>query len=456
MFGTASASLLPRIDAEVQKEIDALREASERASNPQSIQRAAVAECWVDDVVAKLDGVHAAIGASAFQNSWPRKAPSRTGLPSLAVDGGAHQLIELLQNLKQPRIQDNPSSLQDPILTVTDPDTGSHLDVPEFEFISDEDFEAEATEYKRQLDALSDADVKPPPPLNPEQRAFARADLEAQQIIARGRAANEPADVTLARLEDAGLKQLALLQGAGGCGKSVLLAAQRRVIARQNLGTMAISAWTGVAAAPFTTPTLCSLLGIDFTRLNGNMDFSEKRLAALRAEFALLFGDPQHLIEFVVDEVSFLDPAVLHWIDIMLQRLTDRPGLPFGGVLVRLFGDFWQKPPPGGVSMAEELVRLDSPVNGKAVVLDPTCNRAKGLAHFRTARRTTLNRQMRAAEDLAFQDTLQARNKFLGHTFFCLPPAWLCGPQHPNKCQTIVNETIVNKMSSGILLLLLL
>ena len=307
----------------------------------------------MDDAVECLTGVHASLGQSVPEPAWPGKAPSRTGLPTLTLTGGTQQIDELLNALKQPRIQScalAPQERQDVGFQDPGSDAGAEpcADVPEFEDITTEQFEAEAAEYKRILSTLPEDAVKPHPPLNPEQRSFARADLKAQQIIARGRSTNEEADITLARLAEAGLKQIALLQGAGGRGKSVLLLAQRRVLARQILGTIAITAWTGVAAAPFITPTHCSLLAIDFTKLNVNVDFPEKKLLALRADFALFFGDPQHLLEFVVGEVSFLDPAALHHIDIQLQRLLNRPGVPFGGVLLRLYGDFWQKAPPWG------------------------------------------------------------------------------------------------------------
>ena len=59
-----------------------------------------------------------------------------------------------------------------------------------------------------------------------------------------------------------------LLQGAGGVGKSVLLTALQTCVQREHLGQMVITAWTGVAAAPFATKTVCSLLKLDFTTLD--------------------------------------------------------------------------------------------------------------------------------------------------------------------------------------------
>ena len=44
----------------------------------------------------------------------------------------------------------------------------------------------------------------------------------------------------------------------------MLLHAMKRNLTRNKWGHMALTAWTGVASAPFRSPTRCSLLGIDF------------------------------------------------------------------------------------------------------------------------------------------------------------------------------------------------
>ncbi len=126
----------------------------------------------------------------------------------------------------------------------------------------------------------------------------------------------------------------------------------------------------------------------------------------IRAGFALYFGEPTDLLEFVIDEVSFIDSAALHWVDKLLRLLVNQPSVPFGGILLTLAGDFWQKPPPAGTSLAETLVSADAPVR-KAKTFPPTSSQAKGLDIFRHARRTVLLRQMRAAEDPPFQEVLK-------------------------------------------------
>ena len=172
-------------------------------------------------------------------------------------------------------------------------------------------------------------------------------------------------------------------------------------------GHLAITAWTGVASAPFRAPTLCSLLGIDFARLHQEPHKTEQQMGAVRTEYARYYGEPADLLDlFVIDEASFLEPAALHWLDILLRLLVGEPDVPCGGVLVILAGDFHQKPPPAGTSLAETLVAVDAPVRKSKTFL-PTSPQAKGLEIFRQARRTVLSRQMRAAGDPQFQEVLK-------------------------------------------------
>ncbi|CAK0798449.1 unnamed protein product [Prorocentrum cordatum] len=228
------------------------------------------------------------------------------------------------------------------------------------------------------------------------ERQFARDHLAVQQCLARARAVEMS--------EAAGLSQMHLLQGAGGVGKSVLLGAMKTVIAEQQLGAMAIAAWTGVASAPFGSPTLRSLLKIDFARLSNAASMTDDAIQALRADFTQAACRPEDLLAFLVAE------ALSH-VDVQLRRLVNEPDAPFGGIAVILVGDFWQKPPPGGISMAEQLAASEVPelMRGPAP-LDPTSSKAKGLALFRQARRTVLSQQMRVADDPTCQrELLQLR-----------------------------------------------
>ena len=280
-----------------------------------------------------------------------------------------------------------------------------HVEPSEFVEVSDVDFARSQIEYVKLRKETLEHQLLVPPPLNPEQRKFGREHFKAQRILAAGRAAGEERGETLQKLTRDGLRQVFLLHGPGGTGKTVLLQALECALKRCALGKMVTTAWTGVAAAPFRAPTLCSLLGIEFTKLHQEPQKTEKQMGAIRTDYATYYGEPTELLVFVVDEVSFLDPAALHWVDMLLRWLVNQPTVPFGGVLVILAGDFWQKPPPAGTSCAELLVAADAPIRN-AKVFPPTSPRAKGLDIFRHARRTLLTRQMRAAGDPEFQEVL--------------------------------------------------
>ena len=66
--------------------------------------------------------------------------------------------------------------------------------------------------------------------------------MAVQRFLASGRRRGEDPNPTLEDLRRQGLRQVHLLQGAGGVGKSVLLAAMDRVLTRLGLGAMAITA----------------------------------------------------------------------------------------------------------------------------------------------------------------------------------------------------------------------
>jgi len=267
-------------------------------------------------------------------------------------------------------------------------------------------FRDEVVAWKRLKDATPPGSAPPLPPLNPSQRAFAREHLAVQRLLASGRRRGEDPSITLQAMRQQGLRQVHLLQGAGGVGKSVLLAAMDRVLTRLGLGAMAVTAWTGVASAPFGSPTLCSLLRINPTKMDKDQGITDEQLEIWRAAFTYAACDPAVLLVLTIDEISFLVPEGLHHVDVQLRRLRGLPDVPFGGVALILAGDFWQKPPPQCTSLAELLAASDIPglVLKKPVDLEST--RAKGLAIFRQARRTVLTQQMRAAEDPAFQEEL--------------------------------------------------
>jgi hypothetical protein len=102
------------------------------------------------------------------------------------------------------------------------------------------------------------------PPLNPEQRKFARELLGCVQLRAAflARGAGSVVDDLKRAYQKHGLSSVILLHGAGGAGKSAVLHAVRNEMRKRELGELLITAYTGVAAAPFGSTTMCRMANL--------------------------------------------------------------------------------------------------------------------------------------------------------------------------------------------------
>ena len=126
------------------------------------------------------------------------------------------------------------------------------------------------------------------------------------------RADGEDPVVTYRALSYRGFSYIHLLEGAGGVGKSVLLKAMQHQAVVLHLGAMILTAWTGVASAPFGMKTLCSLLGLDFTTLSTPKHMTSDQISLMRANFNETICDPKDLLVLVIDEISFVVQEVIH------------------------------------------------------------------------------------------------------------------------------------------------
>ena len=134
----------------------------------------------------------------------------------------------------------------------------------------------------------------------------------------------------------------AFVSGPGGTGKSLLI---RLISADLRLRRVpfAVTATTGAAAVQLQcgAQTVHSFLQCGLA--NGPMGpivasiHKRKRLKAKMKSLRVL----------IVDEVSMLDPEFLDRVDLILREYRDQKGLPFGGLQVVFFGDFFQLPPVG-------------------------------------------------------------------------------------------------------------
>ena len=128
-----------------------------------------------------------------------------------------------------------------------------------------------------------------------------------------------------------------LILGSAGTGKSVLL---KRLVekAKKNVQVLA---FTGLAALQVGGQTIHRFFGFDrglqkrtHLRFKDATGPEENRRRAFRSLEAIL-----------IDEVSMLRADLLDAVDAVLREHGPRPGEPFGGVQVGLFGDVLQLPP---------------------------------------------------------------------------------------------------------------
>lgn len=128
-----------------------------------------------------------------------------------------------------------------------------------------------------------------------------------------------------------------LVLGSAGTGKSVLL---KRLV-ENSAKNVQVLAYTGLAALQAGGMTVHRFFGFELglqkrshLLLRGTDDQNETRRRAFRSLEAIL-----------IDEVSMLRADLLDAIDAVLREHGPRPGEPFGGVQIGLFGDVLQLPP---------------------------------------------------------------------------------------------------------------
>ena len=220
----------------------------------------------------------------------------------------------------------------------------------EFCSISDLKLEAMVDEWKAEVAQWellygkgcigAEAPEKPPPPMNHEQRTFCQKMVRILQALSARRrqctAKTRPRDEYMTNFN---LQMQHLLIGQAGAGKSEMLKCLRRVMAREDLGGMASSAFTGVAVTQLIDAyTLCKLSGLPGTAQSRQQQYhvpSEEQMSA----FDRMVHGKDNLSILVIDEMSFIGCTFLHHLDIRLQALLEC-NQPFGGLLVILTGDF--------------------------------------------------------------------------------------------------------------------
>ena len=279
--------------------------------------------------------------------------------------------------------------------------------------ITDAEYEVAAARYQSAKEAGHPVGE---PPLNVEQRAGARPFLEAAVIRAKGIRRGDSAQQIAQAIEASKTASTVMLVvGAGGTGKSAMVHALKRRMAEMGVGHLLVTAYTGVASAPFGGPTLLALMSLGIT-CKGARDvkqFKPMDVEAARTKFLNECGvNVEDIGGIVIDEISFIASSVFGHVDHALRALTGNASVSCGGIPLLLCGDNHQKPPPGDVQWYRELVESLENVSKKkranaGVAVGAYNAKACGLQLLKLARRVELKRLMRARDDPTFIDTQQ-------------------------------------------------
>ncbi len=177
-----------------------------------------------------------------------------------------------------------------------------------------------------------------------------------------------------------------------------------REFKRLGLGRVLVTAYTGVAAAPFGGPTLLKLLNLNLRTRSNSVVLNDNAVDRQRMchKFENECGEP--IEEFglvVIDEISFIDTVVLGHIDKGLAILKGNTEL-CGGMTMLLCGDNHQKPPPGGTPWYQYIVKVAAKEIADPVKQGASFAKQRGVTLLASAKRIQLTRLMRAATDSAF------------------------------------------------------
>jgi hypothetical protein len=137
-----------------------------------------------------------------------------------------------------------------------------------------------------------------------------------------------------------GLRHITMMTSVGGTGKSAVVHVIKGEFQRIGLGRLLVTAYKGVAAAPFGGPTLLKLLNLNLKTKSAErvLEGHAEHRAKMCKKFEDECGAP--IEEFggvVIDEISFIDTTVFGHVDrgfnILLRKTpSDRTrcgGMPF-------------------------------------------------------------------------------------------------------------------------------
>ena len=108
-------------------------------------------------------------------------------------------------------------------------------------------------------------------------------------------------------------------------------------------------AFTGTAASNIEGQTLHGAFGFAF---NKHYSLSDKSRDQKRAAM-------KNLKIIIIDEISMVKSDMLYQLDLRLEEIMEKVGVPFGGISIFAFGDMMQLKPCMGRYINDEPINVD-------------------------------------------------------------------------------------------------
>ena len=168
---------------------------------------------------------------------------------------------------------------------------------------------------------------------------------------------------------------LYMMHGGAGAGKSTVirLTAQwfQKIVQKEGQDVdnpcVLITSFCGTAASNVDGQTLHSSFGFSYDNKHSSLPDKSRDMRK-----AIL----KHMKLVIIDEVSMVKADMLMQLDLRLQELTEKMGVPFGGIGVLVFGDLMQLPPCMGRPVFGEPLNKDFLITHK---VDPRWRMFKSI-----------------------------------------------------------------------------
>lgn len=160
--------------------------------------------------------------------------------------------------------------------------------------------------------------------------------------------------------------QVSLLLGGPGTGKTFISNCAIRLIHHLQPESTLRAAYTHRAARLIGGQTLHSCCALPFD--SGTGSATAVSLGSQKDALQLLW---KHISTFLIDEASMLSNEVISFLDLRCKQIKNVAAILWGGLAVRLSGDFHQLPPVGATSLIRPLPSLPG--------LEPSTSRQQAM-----------------------------------------------------------------------------